>query len=237
MNQHNQRQISMLDIIWYYKYQLALYIVFISLFSFATLYALNAVPNELVLIDEPETPAVTTSTPTKPVVTTPTTPTTSASTQVLPHNSAPVSTGEQPVRVLIPKIGIDTLVLNPLTTNANVLNDNLLRGAVHYPGSGTLGNGNVFIFGHSTGLKLVNNQAYKTFNNLKTLNPDDLIQVRSNDREYTYKVTSVTLVDSDKELVDFSTNKNMLTISTCNVFGEKQERFVVEAIYVSFKAL
>jgi LPXTG-site transpeptidase (sortase) family protein len=137
-----------------------------------------------------------------------------------------------PQRIVIRKIGVDSSVRNPTVATNAVLNDFLLKGAVRYPGSGTLGKGNIFLFGHSTGLALVNNQAYKTFNNLKNLNPEDEIVVQSENRDYVYKVTSTALVDSDKALVDFTTTKNMLTLSTCNVFGEKQERFIVQALFV-----
>ena len=142
-----------------------------------------------------------------------------------------------PKRVIISKIGVDVAVSNPTSTNNDILNQYLLDGAVRYPGSGTLGHGNVFIFGHSTGIKLVNNQAFKAFNNLKELNIDDEIQVHSGSKEYIYKVISVTMSDSNKALVELDTTENMLTLSTCNVFGQKQQRFIVQAVFVSAHSL
>ncbi|OHA46911.1 MAG: hypothetical protein A2541_01815 [Candidatus Taylorbacteria bacterium RIFOXYD2_FULL_36_9] len=136
---------------------------------------------------------------------------------------------EEPVRIVIEKIGVDAPVSNPNTTNVNTLDDYLKKGAVRYPGSGLLGQGNMFLFGHSTGIKVVYNQAYKTFNGLKDLKVGDLIKVFSLNKTYTYKVISVTLVDENKALVDFDSKKNMLTLSTCNTFGAKSERYVVEA--------
>jgi len=146
--------------------------------------------------------------------------------------------GELPLSIKIPNIGVDAQIYNPATTSAEVLNNYLLEGAVRYPGSGLLGGtGNVFIFGHSTGFKLVNNQAYKTFNGLQNLKKDDLIHVFSNKYEYVYKVLNVTMVSADKALVEFNTKSEMLTLSTCNNFGEKSDRYVVESEFVAKKAL
>ncbi len=139
---------------------------------------------------------------------------------------------EEPVRIVIDKIGVDATVANPSSTNIATLDDYLSRGAVRYPGSGLLGSGNVFLFGHSTSLNVVNNQAYKTFNGLRDLTAGDLIKVYSANRTYVYRVTTVTLVDSNKALVELGDSKNILTLSTCNTFGAKSERYVVEADYI-----
>lgn len=140
-----------------------------------------------------------------------------------------------PTHISIPKIGVDVVVANPATTSVAVLDKALLSGAVRYPDSGTIGKGNMFLFGHSTGFRVVHNQAYKAFNNLKDLKNGDSIYIKSTNKEFIYKVSKVTLVDSDKALVDFKIKKNILTLSTCNTFGEKQERYVVEADFVGEK--
>lgn len=144
----------------------------------------------------------------------------------------PAVAGESPLRIVIPKIGVDATVANPQSTDVKTLDDYLTKGAVRYPGSGLLGSGNMFLFGHSTGLRNVQNQAYKTFNGLKDLQAGDIITVYSSNQAYTYKVTTVTLVDENQALVKFDDQKNMLTLSTCNTFGAKSERYVVEAIYL-----
>ena len=143
-----------------------------------------------------------------------------------------VVSGENPTRIVIDKIGVDAIVSNPNTTNAATLDDYLTQGAVRYPGSGLLGLGNMFIFGHSTSIKVVYNQAYKTFNGLKNLTAGDIIKVYGGTAVYQYRVSSVRLVDENQALVEFGGNKNMLTLSTCNTFGAKSERYVVEANYV-----
>lgn len=139
---------------------------------------------------------------------------------------------ENPSRIVITKIGVDALIANPNTTSVATLDEYLKMGAVRYPGSGTIGFGNMFIFAHSTGIKVVNNQAYKTFNGLKDLTVGDMIKVYGESKIYQYKVTSVRLVDSHEALVTFDTTGSRLTLSTCNTFGAKTERYVVEADFI-----
>jgi LPXTG-site transpeptidase (sortase) family protein len=59
----------------------------------------------------------------------------------------------------------------------------------------------------------------------------DEIEIESNGRTFIYKVQKVTLLDESAAFVDFSKTDQMLTLSTCNTFGQKQERWVVEAIF------
>jgi len=138
--------------------------------------------------------------------------------------------GETPVHIEIPKAGVNILVQNPDTTNNSILNEYLKKGVVRYPGSGLLGKGNMFLFGHSAeAYKNVSNTALKAFNGIDKLVEGDPIYVKSDGSTYVYKVTSVRLVNADEALVDFTSTKNMITLSTCDTFGAKQERFVVEA--------
>ncbi len=144
--------------------------------------------------------------------------------------------GEEPTHIKIPVIGVDASISNPSSTNAVVLDDELTHGAVHYPGSGLLADGNVFIFGHSTNWSVVHNQAYKTFNGFKDLKAGDEIDVTGDaSNVYVYKVTSVTLINDDQAWVDLSSTAKTLTLSTCNTFGEKQQRYVVKADFVEKK--
>ena len=139
---------------------------------------------------------------------------------------------EVPLSIKIPIIGVDAQIYNPQSTSTEILDSFLAKGAVRYPGSGLLGYGNIFVFGHNTRLAVVNNQAYKTFNNLSQLKNDDLIYVASDKNEFIYKVTSVKMEGADKALVTFDSKVHKLTLSTCNNFGAKSDRYVVEAEYV-----
>lgn len=139
----------------------------------------------------------------------------------------------RPVRIVIDAIGLDDAINTPASTDVETLDQALLNGVVHYPGSANLADsGNVFLFGHSTGFRVVQNQAFKAFNDLKHLKENDLVRVQSTSREYVYRVTSVSLVNTDDAFVDLSHTGHTLTLATCNVFGAKEERYVVKAEFV-----
>ena len=52
-------------------------------------------------------------------------------------------------------------------------------------------------------------------------------------KRFTYRVRSVDKVDKDETLVTFDTKAHLLTLSTCNSFGSKSDRFVVVAEFVN----
>ena len=139
--------------------------------------------------------------------------------------------GELPIRIVATSIGLDSMVEIPASTDFNVLDNELAKGPVYYPGSGQAGVGNMFIFGHSTGFKVVINKAYQVFNHLKDLKEGDEIDIYSAKKVYVYKVQSVKLVNGKETLVDFSNKADMLTLSTCDSFGKQTDRYVATAIY------
>ncbi len=141
------------------------------------------------------------------------------------------------MRLVASSINLDTTVVTPISTKYTVLDDALMRGPVYYPGSGLSGQGNMFIFGHSTGFKIVNNKAFQVFNNIKDLSAGDEVTIYSEKKIYVYKVRKVSLVNENKALVEFSGGKNMLTLSTCNSFGQKTDRYVAEADFVESRSL
>lgn len=141
-----------------------------------------------------------------------------------------------PNRIVIDSVGINTVVNRPQSQNVEVLDQALTIGAVYYPGSGSLVKGNAFIFGHSTSLSVVRNQAYKAFNNLKSVKVGDMIKVYGDDgNTYIYSAISTELVIEDTAIVEFDTDGRMITLSTCNTFGKKEERYVVKALFVGVK--
>ena len=74
---------------------------------------------------------------------------------------------EDPIRVTASKIKLDVTVENRTSTDLDVLNAALLKGAIRYPTSAQLGTkGTVVLLGHSTSLPIVRNQAYKAFNDI-----------------------------------------------------------------------
>ena len=158
-----------------------------------------------------------------------------AVTPVLTESSVPVAprAPELPVKIEIAKIALSATIANPSTTNVEVLDGELLHGAVRYPTSAKLGEvGNVVLFGHSSYLPIVKNQAYKTFNGIQKLAVGDLITVSSGTTTYTYKVRSVATESASDAAIPLSVPGKVLTLSTCDSFGAKTDRFVVVADFV-----
>jgi len=139
-----------------------------------------------------------------------------------------------PKRITIPAVGIDSAVRSPASKRVSVLNDYLNRGAVRYPGSGYAGNGNLFVFGHSTSHETVWNQAYKTFNGLEDLKAGQTVKVTTESGIFRYVVKSVKIKENSRAYVPLETNKDLLTISTCDSFGAKEDRVVVRAEFSDF---
>jgi LPXTG-site transpeptidase (sortase) family protein len=141
---------------------------------------------------------------------------------------------ELPIKIEITKIGISTIVTNPSTTDITALDNELLKGAVHYPTSAKLGEiGNVVLFGHSSYLPIVKNQAYKAFNDIQKLSAGDEITIYSSDMVHTYKVRTVADEKADNNTaIPLSVTEKTLTLVTCNSFGKEEDRFVVTADFV-----
>lgn len=138
-----------------------------------------------------------------------------------------------PERIVIPAIGVDAKIANPSSTDIAALDKALKSAVVRYPGSGTFRDeGNMFLFGHSSYLPVVNNPAYKLFNEIQKLKIGQEIRVESKEAVYTYRVSKVSMVDASEGLVHFGNTGRKLTLSTCNSFGDSEDRFVVEAEYV-----
>ena len=146
-----------------------------------------------------------------------------------------IENGELPYRITASSIDLDTHVEHPSNTSYSVLDTALSKGPVYYPGSGLAGKGNMFIFGHSTSFQIVNNEAYQVFNNIKNLKEGDEIKVHGEAKTYIYRVREVKLVNANTELVDFSNNRDMLTLSTCNSFGQKSDRYIAEADFIGIE--
>lgn len=139
-----------------------------------------------------------------------------------------------PVRIIIESANIDSVILNPTETDIPSLDAALQSGVVRYPKSGLLGdNDNIYLFGHSTSYEVVRNEAYKSLNGLGNLKEGDTIKIRSANQEYVYQTTSVTMKKNSDAIVKFNTGKRTLTISTCNTLGNKEDRYVVEANYIT----
>ncbi len=143
-------------------------------------------------------------------------------------------TREYPLRVVIPAVSIDSRIITPESTDTDVLNAAVDVAAVHYPTSAMLGmDGTVLLFGHSSHLPIVRNQAFKTFNGIEKLKEGQVISVYSGTTEYRYKVTGVrfaqAVANSDNDVIELPAVGKHLTLVTCDSFGVKSDRWVVTA--------
>lgn len=154
-------------------------------------------------------------------------------------SSSAVAMGELPVRIVIDAINLDATIGDPSSTNDAVLNQFLKSGAVRYPTSSTLGvDGTVVLFGHSSYLPVIANQAYKTFDGIQNLHQGDEISVYSSDREYRYQVTSVTKVHASDGTVALKADGQYMTLVTCDSFDKAtQDRWIVESTFVGAYSL
>lgn len=144
-----------------------------------------------------------------------------------------------PISITIDRLDRTITVLNPTSNSYAALDDALLRGVVRHPDSANLNdrNGNMLIMGHSSYLRNVMNRNFQAFNGLQNLTWGDTIRVRSVDTEYTYRVDRV--YEDKASVVNIPTRaiEQKLTLVTCNTFGAREDRFIVEATLVSKKAL
>lgn len=152
--------------------------------------------------------------------------------------SVAMANPENPVRIEIEKVGINVTIKNPTSTNVAVLDEALLTGAVRYPGSAKLGEeGNTVLFGHSSYLPIVNNKAFKAFNEIQNLEAGDRITVYGDTMAYVYSVTQVAEADAQEDAIPLTKTGHTLTIATCDSFGKKTDRFIVVADLVETYAL
>lgn len=139
--------------------------------------------------------------------------------------------GVLPDRITAPSINLDLPVQNPATREIPILDSALQNGPVRYIDSAELGEkGNMLVFAHSSHLPIVRNQMFKAFNRISELKEGDSISVFGGGYEYKYIVAKVRQTDASEEVIDLSPkNGTRLTLSTCDTFGKKSARFVVEA--------
>jgi len=152
-----------------------------------------------------------------------------------PAQVASVSADFSDTRIIIPAISVDAHIIFPNSTDVDVLNNGLLKGVVHYPGSALPGEkGKMFLFGHSTTLAVVHNQAFKSFSGLKDLRTGDIVKIQTSDKEYRYRVLTMRIAEVDKEIISFDSEKPMLVLLTCRIVNHKIEndRYMVEAEFM-----
>lgn len=139
-----------------------------------------------------------------------------------------------PVSIHIGALDRTVTVLNPQTSDIPTLDAALLSGVVRHPESADFVNtGTMFLLGHSSHLPVVRNKNFQAFNDIETLSWGDTIRVRSGDMEYVYSVDRVYEAKASVAEVPLQFDVPKLILATCNSFGTKDDRFIVEASLVS----
>lgn len=143
-----------------------------------------------------------------------------------------------PQSIVIDKLNRTVPVLNPTSSDIAVLDEALLSGAVRHPESADYSaDGNVFILAHSSYLPNVFNKNFQAFNGIQDLVWGDKLRVQTGDTEYIYRVEEVYKANAREVFVPFTPGEARLTLATCNSFGSKEDRFIVEAVLVDTRAL
>ena len=132
-----------------------------------------------------------------------------------------VETGDSLTRIVIPKLGVRTVVVEGTTPSA------LRAGAGHYPQSPLPCEiGNVAIAGHRTTYG-------KPFANLDRLTAGDLIILETPVGACTYQVAKAPFVvdKSDFSVVGPAADRE-LTLTTCHPRGSAKQRLIIKASFV-----
>lgn len=129
-------------------------------------------------------------------------------------------------------------VLNPTSRTVEDLDTALLSGTVRHPDSADYSaDGNVFILGHSSYLPNVFNKNFQAFNGIQNMTWGDRIRVQTDTTEYTYRVQEVYKGKAEDLFIPNTPGEARLTLATCNSFGAKEDRFIVEAVLIDQKSL
>ncbi len=143
-----------------------------------------------------------------------------------------------PIRLVIDALDRDVTVLNPAGRTVEALDAALLEGVVRHPDSADFEHtGTIFLFGHSSYLPNVKNKNFQAFNGVQKLVWGDTIKLYSKDTEYVYQVDRVYEVSAENAEVKLEQGIEKLTLVTCDTFGAKSDRFVVEATLVAKKPI
>lgn len=138
-----------------------------------------------------------------------------------------------PMKLIIEKLDREVQVLNPKDNSVEALDAALLKGVARHPDSADFKKtGMMFLLGHSSYLPTVHNKNFQAFNGIQKLAWGDLIRVQSGDTEYLYRVQKAYEVKASRAEADITWGKAKLVMVTCNSFGSKDDRFVVEAFLI-----
>lgn len=143
-----------------------------------------------------------------------------------------------PVSIHFDSLDKKVKVLNPESSDIKELDMALLSGVVRHPHSADFQNeGTIFILGHSSYLPNVMNKNFQAFNGIQNLKWGDTIRLQSGDREYVYSVDKVYEAKAMDLNIPIQYEVPKLVLATCDSFGSKDDRFIVEATLVESREI
>jgi LPXTG-site transpeptidase (sortase) family protein len=149
-----------------------------------------------------------------------------------------IQTDPLPAKIIFDTLKKEIKISNPEADDVQTLDAALLNGAVRHPHSADFHNeGTIVLLGHSSYLPKVFNKNFQAFNDIQKLAWGDTIRLRSQDTEYTYSVDRVYEAKASVAEIPIEFGTPKLVLSTCNSFGTKDDRFIVEAKLVGSKKL
>lgn len=132
----------------------------------------------------------------------------------------------------IPKIEVRAPInINVNGDNEEEYNKALETGVAHIAGSSLLGQaGNVFIFGHSSFYFYASGDYKSVFRDLDKLKVGDEIRIKSNLKEYNYKVMDIKVVSPEEvEVIKPKNEAKTLTLMTCTPLYTSLKRLIIVA--------
>lgn len=158
--------------------------------------------------------------------------------EVVANTRQETITATTPTLLIIDSLKKNIAINNPTSTVVDDLDTSLLAGAVRYPGTANMEqNSTMFLFGHSSNLAYVKNKNFQAFNDIEKLVWGDLIRIQSGSRENVYRVDRVYQQKASVASIDLIRNTQTLTLVTCNNFGSKDDRYVVEASLIGSRSI
>ncbi len=211
---------SLMDEIWERKYTFIGTFFLVFLFSYLCLVAIDFVPEPITSESEKETEESNVE---------------ESSVARTEQNNFQLLVGTVngpvlPNSIYIEKLDRTIKVLNPDSRSIADLDTALLSGVVRHPDSSDLSeDGTVFILGHSSYLPSVINKNFQAFNGIQDLKWGDTITLTSDRYVLTYEVEKVYKAKAEDVTVPIAGTGPRLTLATCNSFGSKDDRYIVEA--------
>jgi len=134
--------------------------------------------------------------------------------------------------LVIKSIGVEAPVVIGQSINKKLLEKDLNRGVVYYPGSVLPGeNGQMVILGHSAPPNWPHIKYDYIFSNIENLNPGDQIILNFNNTQYIYAVTDKKIIQQGQDFINDEAilSNNILTLISCWPPGKNYQRITVTA--------